>query len=106
MKTKVLEGIRFFKENFPSSKSYIQRMQQIADGDIDFKTWQSTGLFVSPSEFKKVMPDVKLNKRCEAVVLYITLDYIESLSSGFFSCGRRWSRDLDVIEKEVYDVRY
>jgi len=104
MQNKILGGVKFFKKNFPNSKEYIQRMQQISDvDDIDFKTFQSTGLFISVDDFKKACPSANLNKSCEAVVMYISLDYIQSLDSGYFSRGRSRSRDLSLIEKRIYD---
>jgi len=104
MTNKILNGVKFFKENFPKSKEYIQRMQQLSDiDDIDFKTFQSTGLFMSVDDFKKACPSANLSKGCEVVVMYISLDYVQSLDSGYFSRGRSRSRDLSVIEKRIHD---
>lgn len=107
MRSKILEGLRFFIENFPKDKGYIQRMQQLEDiDDVDFKTFQNTGLFIDTEQFKRAMPDADIKSNCECVVVYITLDHVQSLNSGHFVRGKQMSKDLSVIEKTIYNERY
>jgi len=104
MKDKILDGVRFFKENFPSDKGYIQMLQQMADLNyIDFKTFQSTGLFTKVDEFVRAVPNADIKDNCECIVVYVSTDYIQSLSNGFFARGNQVSKSLDEIEKTIYD---
>lgn len=106
----IREGIVFTKLNDPHNVKYIQRLQQMMDvNDLSLKQFSDTGLMYSSEDFVRMKPEVRLNKNCTDVMLYVGSNYIQFLSDGTYLLknntkdrGNR-SKSINKLEQLIYN---
>ena len=104
MKNLIEKEIQSLKLNYPTSKSYIQRLQQMLDMETyTQKDYVSTGLMTPRKKYETKFPEVNLSERCTDVMSYVGGYYIEMLRNGrYFFEGRTITR-IDWLEDDLYN---